>query len=331
MITQIFCLRSQKAVARKVESLLRKLIYPELEVELKEISDDYNTYSDYKEHENCGLFLRLFKASMIRVDDFAIVVSDGRGRWYYMGGSYHNEPRLLELLQSSMSSVFPAVAIMNRMMMMPYGVGDAFGKSRMFPWFVKPRDLEGVVLTDFQHPDSLEQAIRQVDVQLRTDIAKLCKRHMLLRRIATPDFVELSHLLKISTDYLESHRPEFTAPWAGLTCEIVSASARVGIESEVALEVRYASPEPLGLVSVRVSAPHGVMEDTFKASLLFAGGKTERRELRLRVKPKAAPYCPLEVQFTMDETQPLAAPSSYPLLLDVDGAAVQPGFAAAKP
>ncbi len=47
MIVQIFSLRSQKTIARKLESLLRKQIYPDIEVELREISDDYNTHSDY--------------------------------------------------------------------------------------------------------------------------------------------------------------------------------------------------------------------------------------------------------------------------------------------
>ncbi|MBV8818768.1 MAG: hypothetical protein JO022_10465, partial [Acidobacteriaceae bacterium] len=263
MTAQIFCLRSQKAIARKVESLLRKHVYADIEVDLKEISDDYNTWSDYKEHEHCRLFLKLFKASMLRVDDFAIVVSDGRGRWYYMGGRYENEPLLLELLQSAMPSVFPAVAIMNRMMMMPYAVGDAFEKTRVFPWFVKPRDLEGLVLTDFQHADSVEDAVRQVDIQLRADIAKLSKRHALLRKIEAPDFVELGQLLKISTDYLEAHREQLAAPWARLTCEIASAAVRVGVESEVVLRVRYESNEPLGLVFVRVNAPYGVMDGSF--------------------------------------------------------------------
>src|SRR5579864_3283393 len=272
MNAQIFCLRSQKKIAEEIETLLKQHIFDEMRVFRLEISDDYCRSPGEHDHEYCRLFLKLFKASMIKVDDFAILVADGRGRWYYMGGSYQDEPYLLELFQQSMTSVFPAVAIMNRMVILPRDVGSAFEKSRVFPWFVKPRDLEGAVLTDFRHRDSLEEGIRQIGIQLRGDIAKLCKRHMLMRKIKTPDFTDLGLLLDVHPKYLELHRGDIVAPAANLIARVVSGPVRIGKPSKVHLEIHYESENPLPLLFVTVNAPSETLKSPVAATLTFSDG-----------------------------------------------------------
>ena len=89
---------------------------------------------------------------MIRVDDFAIAVADVSGRWYYMGGI--EKPYQMELFNKSMESVFPAVAIMGRMVViMPHKVGDAFSKILVISLVSRSRgDLGGVAGADLQHP-----------------------------------------------------------------------------------------------------------------------------------------------------------------------------------
>jgi hypothetical protein len=315
MKAQIFCLRSQKPAVGKIDSLLRRYIFESIEIERLEIGDDYGKHSSHKEHDHCRSFLSLFKASMIRVDDFAIAVGDVSGRWYYMGGI--EKPYQLELFHTSMKSVFPAVAIMGRMVMMPHKVGDAFEKSRLFPWFAKPRDLEGVVLADFQHPDLIEDAIRLVADQLRADITKLCQRHMLFRNSKTPDFKELGQLLDVAPEYLEKHREDIILPSVNLSCSVVSGPIQLDADSEVALEVSYNSNEPLGRVCLYINAPFDVVENFIREVFEFPGGKYESRQVRFKIKPKTLPYCPLEALFTVDETRGVSAPFPIPLILDV--------------
>jgi hypothetical protein len=219
-----------------------------------------------------------------------------------------------------MTSIFPAVAIMNRMVLLPYGVGDAFEKTRVFPWFVKPRDLGGVVLADFRHSDSVADAIRQVGVQLKSDIAKLCKRHMLFRKILTPDFHELQQLLGVNLRYLELNRADLAAPSANLRSRIVSGAVRIGRTSKVVLEVHYESKALSGIsgsVIVKVNAPSGTLKAPVAATLDLSSGNGSRR-IEFDVTPKTGPYCPLEVLYSIDETQAASAPFPLPLVLDVE-------------
>ena len=317
MDARIFCLKSQKTTADRVEARLRAHIFPEIRVERIEIDDQYGRQSDGEQHGRCKLFLGLFKASMIKVDDFAIVVSDGRGGWYYLGGAYNSEPYLLELFQQSMPSLFPSVAILNRMVIMPETVGEAFEKSRVFPWFVKPRDLEGVVLVDFQNLESVDVGMRQVATQLETDIAKLCKRHMLIRRIEKPDFTELGQLLSVAPEYFELHHDQILAPSARLTSRIVSGPAQLGTASRVVLEIRCESEYRPGSVRVQVKGPAGTLPKPVSKNLSLAAGKDDAQHVHFDVVPAVSPYCPLEVLLTIDDAQPVAPPFPIPLILDV--------------
>ena len=319
MNAQIFYLKSQVTTDRKIATLLRKHVFQGMTVDELEISDNYKAKSNEKEDERFRRFLRLFKASMHwvddRVHDFDIVITDDSGKWGYAGGKalqHQDERYQLELFRASMGKVFPAVAIMDRMVMMPREVDDAFEKSRSVVWF-----LGGVVLADFQNSDSIDDSIRQVGNQLKTHIAKLCRSHMLARKIMMPDFEELWQLLRVAPEYLETLRGELTAPSAKLSCSIVSGAAKKGINSEVALEVSYDLEEPLGRVFLDVRAPCGVIEKPIKETFVFPGGKTEPRPIRFKVKPNTSPFCPLEAQFTVDDTLWIAAPFPIPLILDV--------------
>lgn len=317
MNAKIFCLTSQKSMADEVERLLRDHIFKDIGCLRLEIGDGYSRNPEAREQEYCRLFLRLLKASMMRVDDFAVVVTDGRGRWHYMGGVYNEEPHLLELFAESMPSLFPAVAIMDRMVMLPHTVGDAFRRSRALPWFIKPSHLGGVVLTNFGHTDSLVEGTRQVGLQLRTDIAKLCKRHMLMRKIGTPDFTELSRLLDVHTKYLERHRAEIVPPSARLSARIVSGPARVGRKTRVRIEVHYESDDPLALVVLNVNAPSGTLDEPVSETLSFPDGGSKSTPIEFDLVPMARPYCPLEVIFAIDERHASSSSAPFLLILDV--------------
>jgi hypothetical protein len=317
MKAHIFSLRSQQKIAGEIETLLKEHIFDEISVLRFEISDDYCRNPGAHDHEHCRLFLKFFKASMIRVDDFAILVTDGRGRWYYMGGTYQNEPYLIELFQRSMASVFPAVAVMNRMVILPHDIASAFEKSRVFPWFVKPRDVEGAVLIDFRHRDGLVEGIRQIDIQLRRDIAKLCKRHMLMRRIKNPDFTDLGLLLEVNPNYLERHRSEIVAPSANVAAKLLSGPVQMGKPSKVRLEISYDYQEPLPLVFVKVNAPPETLRSPVARAMAFSSGQAEPKTIEFEVIARTKPYCPLEVLFGLDEEYRSSMSFPFPVVLDV--------------
>ena len=118
--------------------------------------------SPSQDHEHCKKYLNALKASMVKIDDFGIVVTDNEGNWKYMGygrtesgnvrnGYGHRKGgNILQLFRTSMASTLPAVVIMDRMVMAPQQIHDAFEKSRELSglsnpwiWVVCPRRFSG--------------------------------------------------------------------------------------------------------------------------------------------------------------------------------------------
>jgi hypothetical protein len=338
MNVEVFCLKSQSQLAVTVESLLRSHLFHGLHVQRHEIADKFSDPRVFDENEQCQHFLDLFKQSMVRMHDFEIVIANRKGNWYYMGlyqqrraalhSPYYMEhfrrttgknpemPTLLELFEESMPSVFPAVAIMDRMIMMPHGVGDAIERSRVFPWFVKPVDVGGVVLTDFRSRDSIEEAVQQAASELKSDLRKLCRRHMVARRIKLPDFHELSRLLNVNIEYLRMHEADLLGPVAELSARVVSGAVRTGVENQVVLEIKNESRLPLDPVIITVEGPHGTLKKTvLKKLTLDAGAATQ---IQFSVTARTSPFCPLEVRFRMDDRFALATPFPIPVAVEVE-------------
>jgi hypothetical protein len=321
MKAQIFGLNSQQELCRTIEYLLRDNVFRHIDLQRLTISDNYSRASSTEEHKACMAYIRLLKACMIKVEDFRIVVSDDRGNWCYMGGYYgevgSKAARDLKIFHDSMTSVFPAVAIMGRLVMVPTNIHEAFEESRDFPWFLTPLDLRGVALVDFQYPDLISEGVRQVSGQLKTEVVKLCRRYMLARRILKPDFKHLAKLLEIDELYLGQHQNEMRDPVTRLTPKIVSGPAQLGRKSLVVLEIRDESEREVERVHVQIRGPYNTLKHPVAETLDFsvAGGRVRR--LQFEVFPKASPYCPLEVLFDVDETAQMYGAFPIPMILDV--------------
>jgi len=237
-----------------------------------------------------------------------------------MGGGYSgygdvSRTNFIKLFQNKMASAFPAVAVMDRLILAPQGIHEAFDKVRGFSWFLRPLDLNGVSLVDFRDAEPIREAIRQVGLRLKAEVIKLNKRHMLIRKIPNPDLSDLSELLKIDKEYLEEIQLGFSK--AVLVPKVVSGPAPLEKESIVILEIQNQSANPLERVQVLVRGPSGVLVGTVAPSLDFPGGNEGTRRIQFSVTPKTAPYCPLEVQFGLSETDGTDPAFPIPVVLDV--------------
>lgn len=330
MKAQIFYLKSQEDLCGEIEPLLRRYVFQDIQVERRAISDTY--YNPYgftdPEWEHCRLYHHLLKACMIKVDDFGIVVADGQGRFSYIEayegyapglGYWRYKRNFLTIFHKSMTSAFPAVALMDRMIIVPQRIHEAFEKSRDFSWFLKPLDLEGVLLVDFQDSESVREAIREAGARLKAEIVKLCRRHMLVRKNPSPDFTDLANLLNIDKKLLEELQNEILASSAKLTARIVSGPAKLEKLSRVVLEIQNETGNVLDGIRVQVRAPSGTLKVPVAEILNFSGGDAGTRRIQFEVLPKASPYCPLEVLFSLSETNQTCTPFPIPVILDVSG------------
>ena len=324
MKAQVFFIESQKDRCQLIETLLRDCIYKYIEVERIEIDNKYSEQS-FDNHPKCKTYLKLLKASILRTKgkdfniDFNIVVKrDDETNWCYLGKDNVESGASLKLTHSGMSALFPAVAIWDRMVMVPERITTGLDKyPREFLWCPKPLDLGGVVLVDFNDKSSIKKAINLVGVRLKSEIKKLCGRYMVANHIKRPNLEELGALLfnNAKEPYLELLKNDLLFTTTQLSSAIVSSQAVIGEWSEVTLEIKNQSEKSLNQVRVRVRAPVDILETPVSEIIDLPAHRAVT--IKFQVFPKASPYCPLEAIVDIGEDAEDLQPFPMPVILEV--------------
>jgi hypothetical protein len=259
---------------------------------------------------------------MIRVEDFRIVVGNVPYSWCYLGyeGSKPGDlqtKRFLQIGLDNLDAIFPAVAINDRMVMVPSGFHDAFDGSSALPFFLRPLDLQGVVLVDFAQAAFLRQDMQQIGRHIEREIVQLCARHAQAKKIQRPDFDQLSELLKVDLAYLEKHQEKIMGSLIRLTPVVRSDPVALGSKSRVVIEISEGTGNSLKRVRVQVKGPKGVIGEPVASVLDFTAANDPLQTLTLDVVAKAAPYCPLELRFESEGSTEAYAAFPIPVILDV--------------
>jgi len=158
----------------------------------------------------------------------------------------------------------------------------------------------------------------QIARQLRDEIARMCARQMAVRAIMQPDFEDLGSVLHISRDFLLENRSEIVRPTALLCAKAISGPIVIGESCRVVLMIEKAAECPTEIVSVKVRAPAGTLRSPSAKILEFRRNESGVEKLELEVCARVAPYCPLEVIFTLDAQATEFAPPPIPVILNVE-------------
>lgn len=315
MEAQIFFLKSQQVLCNKITSLLRQYVYEDIQVNRLAVSNvDPDKWGDVAQQQIARSYLHLLKSTMIKVGDFQIGVEDPNGDYWYMGygGKFY-----LKLSRQLMTSVFPAVAVMDRMVMLPQGIHKAFDSPSGFSFFPRPLDLQGVLLVNFDDQRAIREGVQQVAAQMKTEVAKLCRQYMSVNTLPQPDFDDLARLLNIDKNYFEQYQDEIFERSVKLTPKIVSGPAQRAQRSQVVLEIQNESDDELGIVCVQVKAPSDALPAPVVEYLDFSAGKEQTQKIQFEICPRAPRFCPLAVLFMPSDTLQTYTPFPIPLTLDV--------------
>jgi hypothetical protein len=324
MRAEIFYLTGDEHRGRQIESFLKKEVFDGIDVKRSEVPINYGTVDSPSAVDDVLYrYLQYLRAAMTRVEDFRIVVGDSLGHWCYMGykSGWPTERHIGKFLQIShmdFRSLFPAVAMMDRMVMVPQAIHETLRASREQLWMFRPLDLHGLSLVNFERPDFVQEEVCRIAEQMKNEITKLCARHMQARRLQRPDLSELAGLLGVDSAYLLGHRKHITTRLINLTIKVLSDPVRVGRLSPVVLELNEDAENALKRVRVQVRGPRGVLREPVAEIFDFSNSETRSQQLQLSLIAQAVPYCPLEVRF-----ETASAPEVYafpiPLMLDVVG------------
>ena len=309
MKATIFSLPTQEKLFRAIRGLLRDCLYRNLDIE-HIVYDDKDRPAA---KQSGGAYLELLRASTIGVNDFVIEAQDDSGNWGYYWDDWNVIGKsFLRLNHSSRESVFPGVAIMDRMVMLPAGIHQAIDTPSTFSFLLRPVDLQGVLLVDFSDEEAIRRAIQEAASRFKSEIVSLARRHMHVEADQSPDLESLSDLIGVEEEFIQGLREEIVKPLGRLTVVATSPPARLLKKSHVTLEIRNEFEGGPEWARVQVRGPR--MTKAVIRYVDFPPNKPRQRTVEFDIIPGAAPYCPLEILIsgTNDDPRP-----PIPLIIDV--------------
>lgn len=302
MNAEIFYLDDQGDLVAGLGEELRRQVYPGLEVKLQRLS------SNQREVIEMGRrYVKLLQASIRPERGFTLdltALEHSGYRFYiyvYYAFAYAANKKFQE---AGLRVFFPAVAVRNRMALVPSGLGKelelSWNDQLTSPF--KPLEMGGAAEVDFRNAPVLAEALVQVAQATRADLRQEIRAYASYR---DPGAIELATLARDMDVDLGFLRNLFKAGgmerafYRQLTCELTPTKLAFGRWTRVALSVRNDSDVSLSELVVKISGPVEVRP--LPVQLDVAAGSTQTVPVSL--KPAERGEFPLEVVLALPEEQ----------------------------
>lgn len=317
-MASIFYLPEQFDLIESIRSLLRENVHPDLDVRPVEIDPKYGKDSDKDMHKRCREYVDFLRASLVTSDPFAVVIKNDLETWWCYMGLINSVAAptgyCFELKNSEMTALFPALVLMNRIVMLPEQFDGAVNKHpRTFLSLTRPLNFSGLELVDYSSKLETRLAIGRIADQFRGELRSIIHRQKFVRRLHSPDYDELSSIVKEKASILRLH----DIPSSEIRIDArVEGRAVEGTPSPISVLVTNLGVRTLKNVRVRVRAPKNAL--TSSVSVMASLEPPDAIKVDFEIIAKVAPLCPLEIFVDLGEA-PLEMPTfPIPVFVEVD-------------
>lgn len=305
--------REQREKYTVVAELLKEHVFRNL------LIDEYYAYNYGYPSDDClNMYLSLLNSSVIKYKDFNLMIQKSDrypmySYWHSGMYSYIYSSATMGISRDKLWRLFPAVAIMDRMIILPQDIINAFDYDKNnYSWLPKPLEAGGAILVDYSNTDLLREGICRVEKQLQYEISRLCIRHMTANNIPEPDYYALGKLLRANPEFVKKHTSKLYRE-ISLRVEAAQDTIPVNQDSFVTINLYSKTESPVGRIRVTVSAPSKTLD--YKVSEVLEMDYSGKLEFRLN--PKVRPYCPLEVSVETYDLGEGSNPMQFPVILNV--------------
>jgi len=298
MNVEIFYMDDQEDLVAGLGEELRRQVYPGLAVKLQRLS------SNQREVIAMGQrYVKLLQAS-IRPEkgfDLNLAAFEHFGyRFYiyvYYAFAYYAAKKIERL-----SGLLPAVAVRNRMMLVPSGLGRelewAWNDQLSSPLIAL--EMGGAAEVDFRKREAAEQSLAQIGRRMRADLLQEMRAYASYRSLAAIDLATLAQDLDVDMGFAQHFLKTGAADWTfyrQLTCELDQRKIPLGRWTRVSLSIRNDSDVPLSGLIIKVAGPVEIRPTRLQADV----PPRSTRKVPVALKPNESGEFPLEVVLALPD------------------------------
>jgi hypothetical protein len=306
MNAEIFYLDDDEALIAGLGEELRRQVYPGLEVQLRRLSSNQREVIDMGRR-----YVKLLQASIRPEKGFKLdltALEQYGYRFYiyvYYAFAYAANKKFQE---SGLHVFFPAVAVRNRMALVPAGLGKelelSWNDQLASPF--KPLGVGGAAEVDFHDSAAVQESLAQVAQAARADLLQEIRAYASYRSPGEIELPALARDMDVDVGFLQSL---FTtgelerAFYRQLTCELAPTKLAPGRWTRVTLTVRNDSEVSLAGLTVRISGPVEVRPLPLRLDV----GAGSVQTAPVSIKPVDRGEFPLEVVLALPDDQAFSA------------------------
>jgi len=305
MNAELFYLESQANLVTPLKDLLREHIHAGIRVDPLMIV----TQSYMRGASDIGWrYVKLLQAAIPPETRLNLTVKDLETfgyRFYFevyytlFSSAYQSEGRKL-FRDEGLAIFFPAVAIRERMILVPLGLSQRISGVEKEASLFKPFEMGGVIEVDFSDLGSLDRATSQVGKKMRQDLIKE------LRAYATYQNINEFNLAKIAQDFnLDLGYIQYTITteaaqalfYQRLSCHFDREVLPINRWSKVMMMVTNDSENALANLEAHVSGPVKIRPSRIQLNL----PAHSTTQIPIAIMPEEAGDFPLEIAFSLPE------------------------------
>lgn len=304
MNAEIFYMDNQEGLVAGLGEELRRQLYPGLEVKLQRLSSNQREVIDMGRR-----YVKLLQASIRPEKGFKLdlsVLEHFGYRFYihvYYAFTYYAYKRI-----DGLSGLLPAVAVRNRMALVPAGLGrDLELKSNeQFSSPFKPLEMGGAAEVSFNDSPAVRDALAQVAQATRADLLEEVRAYASYRSPGEIELPTLARDMDVDIGFLQyvfKTGELERAFYRQLTCALTPTKLAFGRWTRVTLSVRNDSEVSISELVVKISGPVEIRPLPIRLDVAAGSVQT----VPVSLKPTDRGEFPLEVVLALPDEQAFSA------------------------
>jgi hypothetical protein len=300
MDAEIFFHPNDQGKLQEITDVLSRRVYPGINVTCKKTGHQMGEMWGGGSYKNACRYVQLLLASL-SPDRELVLGAKEVSYGFYIYSSYFGQNRAFQAEGARV--LFPAVAVNDRMVLVPEKLVQALTASEGIPLF-KPLEWGGLLDIDFNQAEQLDQGAQKVGEALRIEAAQMVHKFAAFHPQTSFDLNEVAKALGFDQAFLGDalkHQAESHTFYGQLTCSLSRRDFAMNRWTRATLTIANASEVGLTKLIVDIRGPVRIRPERMETDVPALGTS----EIDIAIQPQEEGEFPLEVVLTLPDDRAL--------------------------
>lgn len=295
MKAEIFCLENDKDTAVMITQSLKRHVYPSIKPNLRMID------TSRQAPQIAWRYIKLLQASIPpdKGIELGITELEHFGYQFYIKVFYAFKYSRTLRGSKGLHNFFPALAIRDRMVLVPKGLGILLEDEVKILSPFKALEAGGQTEVDFNDRRSLDLIMAQISQKVHTDFLQELQAYTSHTDFQQINFDQIAHDMDVDSEFLEyvleKAKVNISSLYSQIDCAIQPKKILFGRWTKANLTIINKSKVDIEDIAVKISGPVKVLPGDIRDTVLAQS----HHDIKISIMPEAKGEFPIEIAFIL--------------------------------